>query len=253
MTANQVARASVNEDIRHNQAYEIEVERHNKATEELAHEQNRINEYAAQVEEWYKRENTRLTEEYNTKYLAYLEAAQDDKVMLESELNAIKDEQNHIQELYNEKVINIQQQNADINRDKYKEEVRSNQEKERQNLINLNLVDKQIEYENTYKIEANRLKDVDLSYQLQKLRNDYSLGLMNVEISSAKNLINKEQLDINWFEAQTRRNLQLIQNDLKEPQIKLMNAQTTNQYLTGTSKVVDTLIKPFEVFNWAFK
>nr|QQM99842.1 putative ORF1 [Picobirnavirus sp.] len=86
MTSNQIAAASVREDIRHNKAYEEETARHNKAVESIDEERNNIT-------SWYNTTMAGLQSDYNKAYLEYLNADMEQKYALEDVLANIKQQQ----------------------------------------------------------------------------------------------------------------------------------------------------------------
>lgn len=103
MTSNQINAKSVDESIRHNQAYEQETERHNRAVEEL--EERKLG-----VQDWYNRESLRLTEMYNEAQIRW----KDDEIRLEEELREIQRQQADTDERYKDSMSAINKEQNQI-------------------------------------------------------------------------------------------------------------------------------------------
>lgn len=195
MTSNQIAYAGYNETVRHD-----------KAMEDISNESNRINADRNRYEEEYRRRVNDIQAEYNTKYLAMQEAQGQRKLDLQEELNWIEWQKTNIDSSYKANMAQIAEQNAKVNE-------RNQLETERyQKTLNdlgfsrneieaqlANIKNKQAEYERYWNENQVRIQDFNALVNKQKIDNDYSLGLMRVEIENVRNELQKELQE--WQEA----------------------------------------------------
>lgn len=195
MTSNQIANYSAREQERHNLVYESETQRHNEKSEDLQHEAN-------EVTRIYNSEKLANERWYNEKYIEYLNAAEGDKVALESELNRIKEiqaeadkkykedmsiinnEQNRIDEMYKSGMLELESENLDI---KYKQQYYEGQKTE----AYIADLDRQ------YTLAEKRyLAEVD------RIEKEYELGAINAQtrMSELQNAINALQFSMTQYE-----------------------------------------------------
>lgn len=181
MTGNQVARMSAEYAKAHNEATEAISQETNRINAEHYERMDNINKSLADIEQqkantdqWYKEMMIKITEPYYTKG------------------RDIESERNHIQQEYNTKMANLEQQRITFESTKLDETERHNREMETLEWSANALKDKSIEYEN-------RLKTLEVRYQKEywdssvlaswaninnaatKLRNDYQLGMMGFQ------------------------------------------------------------------------
>lgn len=90
MTSNQIAFAQTQEAIRHNQAYEVETNRHNVESEDIQKEANRIEEKKVDNDKWYQEQMAAIEREYKTALIKLQRSQGDEKNRLQAELNDIE-------------------------------------------------------------------------------------------------------------------------------------------------------------------
>lgn len=191
MTSNQINAKSVDETIRHNQAYEQETERHNRAVEEL--EDRKIG-----VQDWYNRESLRLTEMYNEAQIRW----KDDEIRLEEELREIQRQQADTDERYKDSM-------NEINREQNRITAQYNSDIKEKWKIDQAIEDRKVEYQKyaTDQQVAYNYSYLGLQrdlYNQQVWKESQDLLMRSKELSNAEwnlNLKNKElQLSQSQFE-----------------------------------------------------
>lgn len=237
MTANQIANFGAQEQQRHNTISEEETQRHNTESENLQRQMNEItsvyNQNKIANEKWY-----------NEKYIEYLNASEQDKVVLESELNRIREiqaeadrqyktdmviigkHQKDIDEMYKTGMLELESENLDI---KYKQQYYEGQKTE----AYITDLDRQYTLaEKRYKAEVNRIEK------------EYELGAINASTRMAElqNAINSLQFSMTQYE-QVGRSRGLSETALNEIRAK---HETLNMALEG----VKTGIEAIDALPW---
>lgn len=116
MTSNQIAYASQQEAARHNEAMEVETNRHNVETERLSSEANDIAKEKNIITQTYQYNMLEVQKEYNSWYERYMNASTKKKLELEEQGNLIKQKQNDITESYNIRMAELKSIEAGINK-----------------------------------------------------------------------------------------------------------------------------------------
>jgi hypothetical protein len=191
--ANQIQKQSVEEQARHNAAYEEETTRHNTVTEELTRLQIELENEKMRLEQDYKRQALAIQKEYNDMYLTWQRAQGEEKLKLEAQLNLIKQREQQAQEVYQSGLIAIQSRANDISQQSADERKRNNQvleELQARGLTNEEtktlIAAKQLEYQNSYWNSSINLGYHNSFINQQRNLNDYTLGLMSMEQGAAK-------------------------------------------------------------------
>lgn len=238
MTANQIAARSEREGERHNQVSEEEIQRHNQETERLQNDANEITRTHNQV-------MASLQEDYNKAYIAYLNAAEEDKVQLETQLNWIKEQQMDADRTYKQEmsIISSAQQRAD--------------EMYKTGMLELQSENTDIEWKRAY--YANQKTEAETAYtrvqmdlaekrfqaEVDKINKEYELGLIDADIrmKQLKLAQNKHDLDLARFQ-----DIELPESTAR---IELQKAQKTKAYadvateaVRASSDVIDSIL-PF--------
>lgn len=245
MTSNQISAAGLEENVRHNKAGEEEIARHNVVDEDIRREQNAINQRSQQADQKYKEDMIRINEKYNDTYLLLQEAQADEKARYQKELNRLEQERNDITKEYNDEMASINNKKNDLTEQANAETRRHNEEMEVHNAGLRDLQDKQIEYQNTYWVESNRIADERLANELQKIRNDYNLGLTNAEINAARNLLQKEQNEINYKYYELQAGKYSAEKKNIEADTKLKESQKIRNYAGVVSDFIPDDISIF--------
>lgn len=195
MTSNQIAYAGFTETVRHD-----------KAVEELNSESNRIQADRNRFEMEYRNRLNDIQEEYNRKSLELQEAQGQRKLDLQEQLNWLEYRKTNIDAEYKANMAQINERNSQTM-------ARNQSETERyQKTLNdlgfakneieaqlANIKEQQVKYEKYWQDNQVRIQDFQALLNKQKVDNDYSLGLMNVEVQNVRNELQKELQE--WQEA----------------------------------------------------
>lgn len=189
MTSNQIAYAT-----------EQETERHNRRTEEIADEQNRIAEMKANNEREHNQAIEAIQSRYNDTYLRYSEAQGQEKLDLQRELQEIEREKVDIDNFYKTEMIALNasdvqtRQEAQQSLQKYQENLIAIGYSEAEAKKQANFIrDKEVEYQKHYQEEQIRIQDYNALNQgikvsndyltnMTKVRNDYFLGVKELKL-----------------------------------------------------------------------
>lgn len=214
MTSNQIAYAQTlvndraeQEGERHNRAYEEETHRHNVATEELSKAANDIESERNYWERWYRQESNSIQRDYNNAYLALQTAQGKQKLDIEQQLANIKSREQFTDAHYKENMLRINDDANQIKRELADETVRSNIAKEALTQSQIanevwsnQLKSKQLEYQNSYWNASISLGNLQAVYNRERDLNNYTLGLMNVNLGL-------ENLKVNAATAESQKTL----------------------------------------------
>jgi len=195
MTSNQIAYAGFTETVRHD-----------KAIEELNSESNRIQADRNRFEMEYRTRLNDIQEEYNRKSLELQEAQGQRKLDLQEQLNWLEYRKTNIDAEYKANMAQINERNSHTM-------ARNQAETERyQKTLNdlgfakneieaqlANIKEQQVKYEKYWQDNQIRIQDFQALLNKQKVDNDYSLGLLNVEVQNVRNDLQKELQE--WQEA----------------------------------------------------
>lgn len=239
MTANQIAARSVAEEIRHNQAVEEETGRHNSAMEEL--------EWRAQnITDDYQKEKNKLQKEYNDLYIEYLNAAEQDKVDLESRLNDIKEYQTHVDEQYKINLANLEAEKNAITasyNDRMLEKYGIDQQIE----------NRKVEYEkqiadDKIALSYEQLNLAKLEYEQKVWKEQQDIFLKAKDLSNTEWGLNLRSKELDLSSKQFEFDIQKWEDQsmIREAQTKLLNSER----LFNTSRTID-LWNPFKLSNEA--
>lgn len=247
MTANQLALASLRESTRHNMAGEQETNRHNVEAENIAVEQNRLQELATQLNDDRERWKMQYQKEYNDAYLAYLQASEEEKEWYEWKMASAKETELNLEARYKEDMVRIQDQLAYwqgqsvANDAKYKEAWKEIQ------MLNATLENKRTEYEATLKreqIQSNeRIQHSINALTDWKNRADYNLRM--------------EGLSQEWIDLKRRQEETQLQVDRQDAVLENLRADTKekksktfrNYWESITTSINDTIANGFRIYD----
>lgn len=201
MTANQIALLGALEDKRHNEATEGEVNRHNAEVEALTAESNRITEERNKMQTDYEKERNRIQDEYNKAYLEWQKSFGEQKLNLEGQMNAIKEQEVNNQKEYNTLIADIKRRETDLTEKRITEEVRHNQEMEQFEGMRIEnqkwFWDKSLDYQNRALEEQSSYHSLSLAREdLSRMsretlaREQMAISKQGNDISAASTLLN---------------------------------------------------------------
>lgn len=210
MTSNQLAYQSNIEIERHNRVTEEEAGRHNVETEGIAKEQNRLESWKIQVDDNYKRQSNRIQEEYNHAYIALQKAQGDKKLEIEEYLADLRRREQDLELFYNTQRLDIQRQQNAINSAANQETERHNKAMEQYQTDymdrNFALENRKAEYTSTYYRDLITTKQAELEFNKNKALRDWltNAPLISAQTSLLEQQYNTELLRQSNIEADTK-------------------------------------------------
>lgn len=210
MTANQIAYAGIEEEKRHNQISEGELNRHNVATESLDQQKVEIDRERVEVDRHYKSRSLDLEDKWKAAYLAVQKSQGDEKLRLQSELNRITSNKNELENWYNQQQVELKAKDQGIAKDRQAEDARHNKVMEsissNYNFMHFALENKRVEYQNTYWRDSISNQLLDLSRKERELNfsnlitERYGVPKMEAETSKLSADAARTQKDTWWMD-----------------------------------------------------
>jgi hypothetical protein len=183
MTGNQIAWAGLQEDKRHNQATEGEVNRHNVETENLEAWGNQIKSETNRINQLYNDKKLQLEQEYNSWYMKWTTSSGTTKLRIENELKDIKDRQQRADQDWYTQQSELRTQEIALQSARNEETKRHDEALETIEAakvhLNFEIENKRLEYQNTWERWQQDVRlinaDTESAYKLGTLQQNWEL------------------------------------------------------------------------------
>lgn len=238
MTANQINAQYQREEARHNSEVESETQRHNEATEENDRRRDEWNHEYQQV-------MSNLQAQYNDAYIAYLNAAEEDKVALESEMNGIKQQMADTDTYYKGILADVEKDQLVVDR-MYKDALAKVQWYE------AGIAEKRAYYENQ-KTEAQTNQiyaeianaQTELTLRKDKIEKDYELGKLTLEQRNNELKLAQKEYNLKVAKYKTIE-LPESKQSIKESKTRALknDVQAGTEIVDSVAKTIDAIV-PF--------
>lgn len=187
MTANQIAYQANIEIGRHNRATESELNRHNLVQEDLDAQGLKIQDEKNKITQDYQTRQNEIQDRYNQEYLAWQKASTKGKLEVENRLANIQEEKNQIQSEYNVMMRDIQERSNMLRDKELQESQRHNASMEsidRTYKTNWFAIEtRKAEYQSTYYRELISEQRAANNIQAMRNANDLRVGLLNNSVT----------------------------------------------------------------------